>query len=88
MLAEMPAGLLDEWSAYFELEPWGQEWDQAGTIAAVIHNAMLPIHQCLGIKDGRPTEPADFMPHIKTKRRKRRLTDAEDQAMGRARAGV
>lgn len=32
-----------EWQAEYELEPWGDDWQQAGTIAAVVENTVAPL---------------------------------------------
>lgn len=39
VLEETPRWLLDLWEAYYRVEPFGDEWRQAGEIAAAAHNA-------------------------------------------------
>jgi hypothetical protein len=61
-----------EWQAYYALEPWGEDWRQAGLLAAVLCNV-------LGSRaEGEPAaEPADFMPAAHREARKRIGTMSE-----------
>lgn len=43
MLGQMTPGELDEWIAYSTLEPFGDEWKQAGTIAAEVANGFRTV---------------------------------------------
>lgn len=56
MLRSIPGTLLAEWMAFFELEPWGQEWLQTGTIASMIVNMQRDP------KKSEPVAPTDFIP--------------------------
>lgn len=38
MLQEITPEQFDEWYAYYLAEPWGDEWEIGGTIAAEIRN--------------------------------------------------
>lgn len=38
MLESAPAGQLDEWGAFYELEPFGDEWHQMSTATTTIIN--------------------------------------------------
>lgn len=51
MLAETTPEQLNEWIAYHQLEPWGDEWVQAATIASAVVNS-----------NGGKTSPLDFIP--------------------------
>jgi hypothetical protein len=52
MLAETTPEQLNEWIAYHQLEPWGDEWVQTATIASAIHNA----------QGNSSVSPLDFIP--------------------------
>lgn len=39
LLADMTHEQFNEWIAIYRLEPWGDDWTQAGTIAAEVANA-------------------------------------------------
>lgn len=55
-LAEtMPVDLLYEWMAYYQLEPWGDEWLRHSVLACQFYNA----HRG---KSQSQRKPADFMP--------------------------
>lgn len=52
----MTPGQFDEWLAYWALEPWGDEWDQAAHICAATHNAgVMPW-------GGKAMQPSAFKP--------------------------
>lgn len=57
MLRAMSARELDEWAAYYSLEPWGEERAdlRMGILAAVMANAWRG-------KNQQAYKPADFMP--------------------------
>ena len=38
MLDEMPAELLDEWMAFYKLEPFGEEWLQVSYLCSIVLN--------------------------------------------------
>lgn len=40
MLASMTPDQFDEWLAEHNIEPWGDDWQQAGTIAKVVENKL------------------------------------------------
>lgn len=63
MIGEMSAYDLAEWSAYFQMEPWGEE--RADLRAGIVSSTLANIHR------GRDTpaySPADFMPYQPKKR--------------------
>ena len=39
MLDEVSPEQFDEWQAYWQIEPFGDEWLQTGTVASSAHNA-------------------------------------------------
>lgn len=39
MLASIEPEQFEEWRAMYQLEPWGDDWEQAGTVAAAVWNA-------------------------------------------------
>lgn len=64
MLDELTPEQLDEWIAYYRIEPFGEPWRQAALIAAEAHNAgVTAIAPHLGRKI-RPTDmaqPDDYL---------------------------
>lgn len=62
LLDEVTAYQLQEWIAFFDLEPWGSEidWLRAGTVAAQVANT---IPRKAGTKAARPE---DYMPRFDT----------------------
>ena len=38
MLDEMPAELLDEWMAFYKLEPFGEDWLQVSYLCSIVLN--------------------------------------------------
>lgn len=38
MLDEMPTELLDEWMAFYRLEPFGEEWLQTSYLCSIVLN--------------------------------------------------
>jgi len=38
MLDEMPTELLDEWIAFYRLEPFGEEWLQTSYLCSIVLN--------------------------------------------------
>ena len=57
MLADITPEQFNEWIAYHQLEPWGDEWVQTATIASAAHNAAGNSH----------LSPLDFIP-VQTER--------------------
>lgn len=57
MLEEMEPGTLDWWMAAYVAEPWGDEWEMAGTIAAAAHNAGV-----MTSRIGELKAPVSFIP--------------------------
>lgn len=83
LLAGMPRRLFDEWLAYYQVEPWGDEWDQAGTIAAAAHNAAFIAGGYPELPEGMRAlrAPDHFIPGRKAKTPLRVISDEEDQAL-------
>ena len=59
MLRGISGRLLTEWMAFFEMEPFGQEWLQAGTVAATVVNMNRDPKKSAAAK------PTDFIPGYK-----------------------
>ena len=84
MLESMTPQQMDEWIAYYRIEPFGDEWLQAGTIAAVMYNVVASVGAAMGgksLKDKDMRDPDDFIPSDKPKRRRRATTPAEQMAV-------
>jgi len=67
MLDEMDPADLDEWYASYLLDPWDQEWEQAGTIAAEIRNFRRLLFAGLAketLEEKELTEADDFSPKL------------------------
>ena len=58
MLDEMPTELLDEWIAFYRLEPFGEEWLQTSYLCSIVLN--------LAAKD--PVELDHFVPDFTEKK--------------------
>ncbi len=52
MLREVDSREITEWMAFYMLEPFGQEWMQAGTIAAEVYRSFT----------GKKRKPQDYLP--------------------------
>lgn len=72
MLDEMTPEQLDEWIAFYSLEPWGDEWRQACLIAAEAANA----------------GKIALSPHMKRRMTQSDLTQPEDYLSGKQRGGI
>jgi len=57
LLQSISGKQLTEWMAFFELEPFGQEWMQTGMITAMIANVNRDAK-----KRSEPFQPTDFIP--------------------------
>ena len=64
MLEELPAGALDEWWAYYQLQPFGDDWERSSMVAAQISNCILAIASafCGSGKKQEPIEIDAFVP--------------------------
>lgn len=74
MLDELEPRQLSEWFAYYRIEPFGESWKQAGTIAATIHNETLYTRAASGDKptDADRDSPEDYMPRFEERERPER----------------
>lgn len=54
MMAEMPERLFQEWHAFYELSPFGDDWRQTARICMVIQNMMR--------QKGKACKEEDFLP--------------------------
>jgi len=67
MLSEMTPRQFKEWQVFEEIEPFGDEWQQAANIAWAALNAFGKTK----------SKPSDFMPHYTRKPPPRRKTPEE-----------
>ena len=82
------------WKADWIIDPWGNDWRQAATIAAEVHNAGAVQHALQAAAAGHSVAPdirqvSEFIPFakkIKPKKERRRTAD-ESEAVARARYG-
>lgn len=91
MLESMTPRQFDEWLAMYSIEPWGDDWDQAGTIAATVHNELIRVNMFLSHKNAKKPEVHEsemYVPGKQPSRKKRYLTLDESIRASRARAGV
>lgn len=65
MLDELTPEQFDEWQAFERIEPFGDEWRQAATIASCSHNTGLLAVAAQGVKvpDSSFLPPDKFMPY-------------------------
>lgn len=68
MLDEMPTELLDEWIAFYRLEPFGEEWLQTSYLCSIVLN--------LAAKDS--VDLDHFVPDF-TEKKKKTVIDDESQ---------
>lgn len=74
MLDELSPQKFDEWIAYYLLEPFGDQWRQSGSIAAMVHNAAM-----FQLAGGDPPEESlltdeEFIPKFKKHSRRSKTT--------------
>ncbi len=69
LLAKTSSRELQEWMAYAEIDPFGEERAdlRAGIIASTIMNAI----QAFGDGNNKKFEPQDFMPEFETRKEKK-----------------
>lgn len=58
MLEELPAGAMEEWWQYYQIQPWGDDWERSSMIAAQISNCILAFASAFG--GGRQQEPIEI----------------------------
>jgi hypothetical protein len=65
--ARMSSREFSEWAAYYEIEPWGPEYDalERATIAAVVANTARDQK-----KRSQPYRPEEFMARFKARKQK------------------
>lgn len=68
MLDELTPEQMNEWIAYWHVEPFGEVWSQTALLASTIHNSAMVI-----VSAGEPSEkslvtPDDLMPNKPGKR--------------------
>jgi hypothetical protein len=62
MLASMTTQQFEEWFAYYRIEPFGDEWRQAGIIAAEIRNKSTIQYKVTKFQDPEGFMPSCFKP--------------------------
>lgn len=58
MLAELPAGSLDEWWQYYQIQPWGDDWERTSLLTAQMTNVILAMAGAFGANQS--AEPLDL----------------------------
>lgn len=58
MLEELPAGAMEEWWQYYQIQPWGDDWERSSMIAAQISNCILAFASAFG--GGKQQEPIEI----------------------------
>lgn len=77
MLRAMPAGMLDEWYAYYRLEPWGEAWECMAAGTTTVANEIRAIASAFGGGNFEPIEPEQLIPHRCDETRKKSLEAVE-----------
>jgi len=69
---------IDQWWAYYTIEPFGEPWQHTGLLAAVIQNTTAS-------KRSQVSQPADFMPQfdLGTTDNQSKILDAEQELAAR-----
>ena len=65
MMERMAPSQYEQWQQYYKVEPWGDDWTQAGLLAAVFHNELTDIKAMVSGKAPKRDEyrdPADYVP--------------------------
>lgn len=89
MLASMEPHEFDEWMAEHNIEPWGDDWRQAGIVAAEIHNGFSAIVAAFTDGDMEAVTATDFYRPAKRKDKQLRyLTPQESLRKNRMTCGV
>lgn len=79
MLDQITPEQFNEWLAYYRVEPFGDEWLAAATIAASSHNAGLMVAAAHGAKidDEHFKKAEDFLPTFDKASKPKRLNAVE-----------
>jgi len=100
MLERMTPSQFSEWHQYYLQHPWGDDWQQAGTIAATFHNEITQLMQLVqAVAGGKPEKlteedfdkPESYIPKIaveKQSKKKKQMNHMEFKAYMRAMIGV
>ena len=76
MLERMTPEQFDEWHRYYLEQPWGDDWQQAGTIAATIHNELVRLSCGFGGTDVKPKmldKPDAYIPKVQEEKKIKRI---------------
>lgn len=86
LLESMTPAQFNRWRAFALVEGWGDEWLQAGTVAAAAHNASMMVGASMAgvaVKPEALSQPEDYVPKPESEqinRGPRVLSDQEAQA--------
>ena len=90
MLDSMTVEQLRAWWQCYRQEPWGNDWEQAGTIASTVHNEVGAVASALGASSQfKAQKPEYYIPRIvATKKKSNRMNPKQFLTQVRARFGV
>jgi hypothetical protein len=82
MLNQMtPEEFTERWAHYW-IEPWGDDWEAAGTIAAAVENSLTRYMAAKGgksrVDEKLARRPGDFIPRPKWQRRRRQFLSPKE----------
>jgi len=80
MLAELPAGVLDEWYEYYRLEPWGDDWERSAVNASTVANEIRAIASAFSGGKFQPIEVDHLVPY-RTDEQQQEQTEAAMAAL-------
>lgn len=75
LLAELPAGALDEWWEYYQIQPWGDDWERTSVVAAQLTNCIVAMASAWGKKQVEPIEMDAFVPWRKAAEHQADMTE-------------
>lgn len=83
--ANVPEDVFDLWYAYYQVEPWGNEWEQTADTLAMQTNIIATIARSVGGKI-EPKDSIEFMPfdsrrYERDRVKPRGITDPKQQEM-------
>ncbi len=78
LIRDTPSECFEEWKAAFRVEPWGEDWKMAGTIAAAAVNPHIK----------KQMSSADFIPKYRTAIAAQSIEEMEVALMGLCGIGV
>ena len=94
MLEGMDPGMFSQWLEYYQLQPWGDDWLQAGVVASTAKNYIVMAMSANAgerVKDSDLSTPEDFVPSRKKRKKKKKSMGAtlqESLAILKSRIGA